>query len=101
MRVHACDDALKPWHIFVAIGGIFRTVCSFTARRLNKVVSQVAVTGFYHWCIIGVELTGLVIPPDNATILDQDVVIVKTPDESHFGKYPGSIHGTNSGNGLQ
>src|SRR5699024_5097682 len=87
--------------LFVVVIFIFRAVSDNTACSLDQIVSQVTVPCFHHGSVLGIKLTGLVVPPDDAAVLCKGIIAVKAAYRAYFSKDPGGIYRSDPRNGFQ
>ena len=80
---------------------IFRAVSYDTSSSFYNVIAQVAIAGFAHTFVFSFKISGIIVIPDNATILCEGIGVLKSSDRTNFSKNPGRVNLSDSRNGIK
>ena len=87
---------------FLVIKGfVFGAVLYHAPGGFNHVIPKVAVAGFVHGRIFRLELSGLVLFPDDAAVFGKCIIALKALDGAKLSKDAAGVDRANTGHGGQ
>ena len=99
-----CTFVLMGSHLskFLVIKGfVFGAVLYHAPGGFNHVIPKVAVAGFVHGRIFRLELSGLVLFPDDAAVFGKCIIALKALDGAKLSKDAAGVDRANTGHGGQ